>query len=306
MTRSQLPLLVVVVASMSGVWACGDDAMRVPAWHHASWGAGSSSGSQGTPGTGPGSSGAASSSGGGSGDTPGGGSSGGGGASSGSSSGAPPPTASFAVSLSKASLEMQLMAAASLTVSIAPNGFTGALQLAPSGLPGGVSAKFDPAALTLDGTTTVTASLAFTTDPSAAPGDAAIDVSATSPAGAQSATLALTVQPSITIHIPKGVDQLGGTLQNPVTDAYGPYPMQLKAPQGLSAQNPVTVYFMNDDDVDHEVHADAPSQGFGHDPGPFGPHSMDPYVRRVNSAGIYDFYLHDEGGPATIGRVVIQ
>jgi hypothetical protein len=63
---------------------------------------------------------------------------------------------------------------------------------------------------------------------------------------------------------------------------------------------------MNDDSVSHEIHADASGQGFGHDPGPFGGGTMDPYVRKVNTAGTYDFYLHDQGQAITIGRIEIK
>ena len=54
------------------------------------------------------------------------------------------------------------------------------------------------------------------------------------------AWLAFTVQSVITLHIPMGVNNMGGSVSNPVTTAYGPYPIKITAPQGLSAQNPVT------------------------------------------------------------------
>ena len=113
------------------------------------------------------------------------------------------------------------------------------------------------------------------------------------------------MQSVITIHIPAGVNSNGGTITNPVTTAYGPYPIKIAAPAAI-ATHPVVVYFMNDDSVAHEIHADNPDQGFGHDPGPFNAHTMDPYVRKVIAGGTFDFYLHDQNSPITVGLVEIQ
>ncbi len=33
---------------------------------------------------------------------------------------------------------------------------------------------------------------------------------------------------------------------------------------------------------------------------------MDSLVRKVNSKGLYDFYLHDQNAPKTIGRLAVQ
>jgi hypothetical protein len=33
---------------------------------------------------------------------------------------------------------------------------------------------------------------------------------------------------------------------------------------------------------------------------------MDPFVRQVNQVGSYDFYLHDQGAPITIGLVEVK
>ena len=88
--------------------------------------------------------------------------------------------------------------------------------------------------------------------------------------------------------------------------AFGDYPMNIIAPKDISAQKPLTVRFFNDDDVAHEIHAASNAQGFPHDPGPIAAHSMDGLVRKVNSKGLYDFYLHDQNAPKTIGRLAVQ
>ena len=235
-------------------------------------------------------------------------SSGGGTSSSGASSNGsePPPTTPLGVTLDQMTLSVQLMATATVTVSVAPNGYSGTVDLAAGTLPTGITAAFDKPTLTLDGATTATATLTLTTATSAPPGSVPLAVNATAGGMTQSTAVSVTVESTITLHIPAGVNNTGATVSNPNTTAYGPYPITIVAPPGISASNPVTVYFQNDDTVSHEIHADDQGQGFGHDPGPFGAGKMDPYVRQVNTAGTYDFYLHDQGAPITPGRVFIQ
>jgi plastocyanin len=202
---------------------------------------------------------------------------------------------------------MQLLASTTVTVSVAPNGYSGTVDLTAGSMPAGITAAFDKPTLTLDGETTGTATLTITTATNAAPGNAPLAVSAAVSGGTNVSTaVALTVESTITLHIPAGVNDTGATVSNPNTTAYGPYPITIVAPAGISASNPVTVYFMNDDIISHEIHADDAAAGFGHDPGAFGAGKMDPYVRKVNAAGTYDFYLHDQGAPITPGRLFIQ
>jgi hypothetical protein len=199
------------------------------------------------------------------------------------------------------------MDSASAHLTVAPNGYTGSLSLAAGTLPAGVTVAFDKTTLAFDGETSETAVLTVTTATDAMSGDLSIDVDATADGMTKTATLAVTVQPSITLHIPAGVNDTGASTSNPNTTAFGPYPITLATPPGgLSSSNPITIYFMNDDTVSHEIHADNAGQGFGHDPGPFGGGQMDPYVRKVDAAGTFDFYLHDQGSPKTVGRIFIQ
>jgi plastocyanin len=222
------------------------------------------------------------------------------------SSGAQQVPANLGVTLDQMALSVQLMATATVHVSVAPNGYSGPVALSAGTMPTGLTAAFDNATLTLDGESAGTATLTITTATSTPPGDVPLSVSASAGGATFSTALALTVQSVITLHIPAGVNNMGATVSNPNTTAYGPYPISIVAPAGLSASNPVTVYFQNDDNVSHEIHADDQAQGFGHDPGSFGAGKMDPYVRQVNAAGTYDFYLHDQGSPITPGRVFIE
>jgi hypothetical protein len=198
------------------------------------------------------------------------------------------------------------MAQTVVHVSVAPNGYIGMVALQTATMPTGVTAAFNPPMVVLDGTSPGTAQLTLTTDSSAPPATASIEIDATAAGTTAKATMSLEVQSVLTIHIPMGVDNNGGSTGNPVTSAYGPYPIKVTAPANISDQSPVTVYFMNDDTTSHEIHADSPGQGFGHDPGPFDAMSIDPYVRKVNAVGSYDFYLHDQGGPSTLGLLEIQ
>jgi hypothetical protein len=199
------------------------------------------------------------------------------------------------------------MASNTATVSVAPNGYSGMATLSLPSMPSGVTGSFDNATLSLDGRTTATATLTLKTVDSAAPGAANVEIDAMAAGTTFKTTIAFTVESVITVHIPKGVNNMGGTTSNPVTTAFGPYPMKLAAPTaGISSQNPVTVYFFNDDSVSHEIHASADQEGFAHDPGPIAPNSMDSLVRNVNTAGSYNFYLHDQGAPITVGLITIQ
>jgi hypothetical protein len=192
-------------------------------------------------------------------------------------------------------------------VSIAPNGYAGMATLSVTSMPTGVTGTFDNATLTLDGTATATAKLTLKTDTSAVQGPANIEVDAMAMGLTFKTTIALTVESAITVHIPKGVDNMGGTTSNPVTTAFGPYPMKMQSPPGgISASTPLTVYFFNDDTVSHEIHASADQEGFAHDPGSIAPNSMDKLVRNVNTTGSYNYYLHDQGAPITVGLIEIQ
>jgi hypothetical protein len=216
-------------------------------------------------------------------------------------------TASFTVSVDTPQASVDLADSVVVNVTITPNGFRGPVDLAMATMPTNVTGTFATTAFTLDGTTPATTTLTIATTVSAATGADALSVTATAGSmGSATTPIALTVNAALTITIPANVDSNGGTTADPVTNAFGPYPMNITAPANLSTSNTLTVRFYNADTVPHEIHASSPSEGFAHDPGPFPAMSMDPFIRHVNATGTYDFYLHDQGGPSTIGRLVIQ
>jgi hypothetical protein len=216
-------------------------------------------------------------------------------------------TAAFTVSVDTPQASVDLADTVVVNVTITPNGYRGTVDLAMTSMPADVTASFATTSFSLDGTTPATTTLTLATSVSAATGDDALAVTATAGAAGDATTpIALTVNAALTITIPPNVDSNGGTTADPVTNAFGPYPMTINAPANLSASNTLTVRFYNADTVPHEIHASSPEQGFAHDPGPFPAMSMDPFIRHVNAAGTYDFYLHDQGAPTTIGRLVVQ
>jgi hypothetical protein len=217
----------------------------------------------------------------------------------------PPQTASYAVSLDNVAGNVNLLASTSFVVTVAPNGFKGMVALATMGLPSDVVASFDNSALTLDGASNATAKLTLTTATSTKPGPTSFSVVGESEAGSQSTSATLTVASQLVIHVPAGVDQNGGSQNNPVMDAFGGYPIMITAPANMSS-TPVTIKFYNDDNVPHEIHASSPGAGFPHGNGPFDPQTFEGTRRNVTMKGTYDFYLHDQGGPSTVGRIVIQ
>jgi hypothetical protein len=215
--------------------------------------------------------------------------------------------ATFVLSLDTSTPGVDLDDAVEMTVTVAPNGYVGSVALTVNNLGnGGITGDFASTKVTLDGSTEVTVKLTLTTMSSTPPGEVSFSVSGKVATGARTASATLTVRPAITIVIPKNVNQLGGTQDNPYKKAFGDYPMNVIAAKDISAQKPLTVRFFNDDDVAHEIHAANNAQGFPHDPGPIAAHSMDTLVRKVNSKGLYDYYLHDQNAPKTIGRLAVQ
>lgn len=221
-------------------------------------------------------------------------------------------TQSFQVMTDKTSYDVELRAQVTVQVTIAPQGFTGTINLAVSGLATGVTGAFNPSSVDVSGTTGATSMLTLTTLESVLP--AATPFTVTASSGAQTATAApsLNVLSQITIQIPTNVSALAGTSGNPSTDAFGNYPIVINAPANFGTNNPVVVKFFNKDSAPHCIHASNPNQGFPHDTDPNGVCStpmqngqLDVTAHNVNTKGSYLFYLHDEGN-TTDGMIKIQ
>jgi hypothetical protein len=208
--------------------------------------------------------------------------------------------ATFAVSLSESDLSMDLDDTVEIAVEITSTGDVGTVTFDAIGLPSGVAANFSPPSVTLGSAGSDAVVLTLTSLSSASVGDAGFTVVASSADQDETAGASVTVEPVLTIVIPSGVAALGGSIDNPYLDAYGPYPIT------VTAAPPVTVYVYNADQTSHEIHSDAGEMGFPHGNGPIAPQSMDPVVRQLQVNGTYNFYLHDQGGPATPGRIVMQ
>lgn len=208
--------------------------------------------------------------------------------------------ATFVVTLAEPALDINLMDALEVDVSVAPNGYKGDVALAVTDPGGMVTAELVDKSVTLDGQTTVITKLKLSTASATPPGDVKFVVSAAVANGTKTADGSATVHSDITITIPAGVNGMSGT------GSFGDYPIKITAPANISDQNPVIVRFYNADTKNHQIHAGNNGQGFPHDPGPIAPNSMDGLVRSVNSGGTFDFYLHDQGSPINQGRIQIQ
>lgn len=225
-----------------------------------------------------------------------------------SDGGAPPQPATFAITITAtetdgATAEIDLRDTTALTVSIAPNGYEGPVDLALTGLPADVVGDLASDTVTLDGATTETVVLTVSSASNTATGTYPFVVSGTVDAGEKSGAATVIVHPVITIVIPPNLATYDDDGVD--TTAFGDYPTVIKALPNMSSQNTITVNFFNSDTVTHEIHADDQAQGFGHGQGPIQPNSMDPVVRKVTSAGEYNYYPHDIG-TNIMGQIVIE
>lgn len=237
----------------------------------------------------------------------------------GSDGGAPPAqdsgssqSASFNVMLGSSSADVELRNSTQpVVVTVAPNNFTGTVNLSVTGLPAGVTATFDNAALAVSGSTGASAHLKLTTTSDAAVGTINAMVVATSGSTTQSSALALNVKPILTITIPMNVDAMKGTPGNPSKNVFGTFPIMITAPANIAA-TPIQVKIFNADSAGHCIHASNPNQGFPHDPTTNGvcntltqKGTFDGQNRAINATGTYTFYLHDQGD-LTEGQIKIQ
>jgi hypothetical protein len=221
-------------------------------------------------------------------------------------------TQAFQIMTDKTAYNVELRSTVVVQVTIAPQNFTGTVNLAVSGLSTGVTGTFNPTSVSVSGNTGATSMLTLTTLESVLPATTPFTVTAT--AGSNTATSApgLTVLPQITIQIPTNVAALAGTSTTPSTNAFGNYPIVINAPSNFGTNNPIVVKFLNNDSAPHCIHASNATQGFPHDAVTNGvcntlmqKGQYDQTAHNVNTKGSYQFYLHDEGN-TTDGMVKIQ
>src|SRR5262249_21147791 len=101
------------------------------------------------------------------------------------------PAASFTLSASPSSLSVIQGSQSSSTLTVNPlNGFSGSVALSTSGLPGGVTASFNPTS------TTTSSTLTFTASDTAAVGTTTVTLTGTSGILTQQTQITLTVNPA--------------------------------------------------------------------------------------------------------------
>lgn len=221
-------------------------------------------------------------------------------------------TQSFQVMTDKTSYNVELRNTVVVQVTIAPQNFTGTVNLAVSGLSTGVTGAFNPTSVSVTGTTGATSMLTLTTLESVIPATTPFTVTATSGSSTANSAPSLVVMPQITIQIPTNVAAKAGTSGNPSTDAFGNYPIVINAPANFGTNAPIVVKFLNNDSSPHCIHASNATQGFPHDAVTNGvcntlmqKGQFDQTAHNVNTKGSYTFYLHDEGD-TTDGMIKIQ
>jgi hypothetical protein len=221
-------------------------------------------------------------------------------------------SASFNVMLGSTSADVELRNSAQpVVVTIAPNNFSGAVNLTVTGLPAGVTGTFDNATVNVSGNTGASAQLTFTTKSDTPVGPINAQIVATSGSATQSSPITVNVKPVLTITIPMNVDAMKGTNGNPSKTVFGTFPIVITAPANI-ATNPIQVKVLNADSAGHCVHASNPNQGFPHDPVTNGvcnaliqKGQFDAQNRAITATGTYTFYLHDQGD-LTEGQIKIQ
>ena len=315
---TRLPLVALIVAASAfAAVACGDASTGSTSWHPGSSGSSSSGSATG------GSSGSTSNGGSNASSPSGGSTSGGSGSTSttdpsgtgGASTdptpaptgttttdpGNPPATPAapaFDVMLDNAKPSIELQAEQIIQITVAPQNYTGDVALSVTGLPADVTATFDKATLSVSGTAGATAKLTLKSLSSTKPGAAPFNVVATAGATTKTAPATLDVKSVLTIRIPVNVDANTGP------NVFGT--INVTAPANMSAQNPITVNFLNLDSTPHEIHGGQATQGFPHGKGTFAQNQMDT-PRLLNTSGLtYSFYLHDEGSAKTPGKIVVS
>ena len=230
----------------------------------------------------------------------------------GGSDGGTSQTQGFDVMTDKTSYDVELRASTTVQVTVAPQSFTGTVNLTVNNAPTGVTYKFASSSLSVSGTTGATTTLTLTTTSSIVPGAVPLQVVATSGSSSAQAAVSLNVLSQITIQIPMNVDALKGTSGSPSTNAFGTYPIVMTAPANFGTANPIVVKFLNLDSAPHCIHASNASQGFPHDAVTNGvcntlmqTNQLDQTAHNVNTKGSYLFYLHDQGD-LTDGMIKIQ
>ncbi|HEX6834966.1 MAG TPA: hypothetical protein VF334_00260, partial [Polyangia bacterium] len=195
----------------------------------------------------------------------------------------PAEQGAMTAALDKATDSIRLNETKSYTLTLTPaNGLTGGVTLALDNPPAGVSAVFTPATVNITDASPVTVKVDLTVAPGAtATTSAMVAVKATSGSITSSASLGLTVPSELLIQINKGVAI--GTAASPNMTAFGQSAtMNVKYVTGLK------VTFINNDTINHEVHAGASANTYGiaHEGGPLMANGGNSYTQTINGPGL--------------------
>jgi hypothetical protein len=208
------------------------------------------------------------------------------------------------VQVDNATATLDLNASREIQVTVTGRNYQGPVTLTMGTLPAGVTGEFAQATIDVREGAPATTRLTLRTATDAQPGAAPVEVRAAAGAQNKATTVNLTVQSRLLIDIPVNADANQGTAANPRTDAFGPFPIRIRAPANIGAQNPVAITFRNLDSTPHQIHASNDASGFPHGTRNIA-QGQNEGVRNVTRTGTYNFYLHDQGTPNTVGRIII-
>jgi len=223
----------------------------------------------------------------------------------GTGGGAQVQEAVFELIASESAPSIELRDSREVTITIKPNGYKGPVTLdLAEPAPEGVTADLATTTVQLQGDADVTTTLTLSSLSDSPTGESVITVTGTVESGTKEVGVTLTVRPEITIRIPPGLSGLQGTQADPNQTAFGDYPTRIRALTNMSNDNPITIKFLNEDNVVHSIHAGQDAQGFPHG-NDIAPGALEDQARNVNAPGTYDYYPHDIG-TTLVGRIVIE
>ncbi len=191
-----------------------------------------------------------------------------------------------------------------ITVTVTPAmGFKGDVTLSVTGLPPGVTAKFDKTTVSITDTAPAIAKMTLSADVLTSAATLPLVVTAT--AGTQTSTVPVNfkVNAQLTFTIPPNIAAMAAA-GTAVVDAYGKdfgkTPAAIPAPAGGT---PIVVKIINGDSVAHEIHGNGSGQtlsgiastaSFPHGTGTVAAGATDTVARNLTAGNTYNGYLHGE------------
>jgi len=233
----------------------------------------------------------------------------------------PPPvlvdmmsTGALSIMLDHTTSSLRLNESTVVDVTINANGQTGTATLSLADAPAGVTATFNPPTVTLGSSPVTSVMTVQASSYMDIVSNVATNVTATVGSDASTTTYGVSIIPKLVIRIPKGT---GVNATNHVNKGF---PNMVPVKVGVNGGS-LKVDFYNDDDSDHEIHADGNSLGMAHEQGTLVKDDGDVTNNGVDTGNTYyettmttsaaataQIYCHLHGGTATTdpGTIVVK